>query len=187
MKTLLKNGTIYDGAGDEPFVGDVLMEDDKIIAVAQGEITASADKTIDLTGKSVAAGFIDAHSHNDWFAVKTNPIPYFEPFVRQGITGFVTGNCGLSIIGAKKDSPYRDKVGTRLFHNDESIGEFSTVGELFDAVDKNSPVNIAACVGHCSVRAGIAGYENRPLTKRQKKIRRKERAKRRKENRKRKR
>jgi N-acyl-D-amino-acid deacylase len=165
MTTLLKNGTIYDGTGGDAFIGDVLIEDDKIIAVANGEITDSADKIIDLTGKSVAAGFIDAHSHNDWFAVKTNPIPYFEPFVRQGMTGFVTGNCGLSIIGAKKDSPHRDKVGAGLFHNDESFGEFSTASELFDAVDKNSPVNIAACIGHCSVRAGIAGYENRPLTK----------------------
>lgn len=165
MTTLLKNGTIYDGAGDDSFIGDVLIENDKISAVTHGDNTCSADKIIDLTGKSVAAGFIDAHSHNDWYAVKTNPIPYFEPFIRQGITGFVTGNCGLSIIGAKKDSPYRDKVGAGLFHNDESIGEFSTAAELFDAVDKNSPVNIAACIGHCSVRSGIAGYENRPLTK----------------------
>ncbi|MDR0884505.1 MAG: amidohydrolase family protein [Oscillospiraceae bacterium] len=164
MTTLLQNATIYDGTGDAPFVGDVLIEDDKIAQVAQGGITVPADSVIDLRGQSVAAGFIDAHSHNDWFAVKTDPIPYFEPFVRQGITGFVTGNCGLSLIGAKKDSPHRDKVGAGLFHNDESMGEFSTASELFDAVDQNSPVNIAACVGHCSVRAGIAGYENCPLT-----------------------
>ena len=165
MTTLLKNARLYDGTGTDAYLGDILLEGDQIAAVAPaGEITAQADRTLDLTGLSAAPGFIDAHSHNDWFAVKENPIPYFEPFVRQGITGFVTGNCGLSIVGAAHDSPYRDKVGAGLFHNDNAIGEFSTIGELFDAVDSNSPANVAACIGHCSVRAGLAGYENRPLT-----------------------
>ena len=34
MKTLLKNGKIYDGTGAEPFVGDVLVEDERIAAAA---------------------------------------------------------------------------------------------------------------------------------------------------------
>lgn len=165
MTTLLKNAKLYDGTGADAYLGDILLEDDRIAAVAPaGEITAQAEKTIDLTGYSAAPGFIDAHSHNDWFAVKKDPIPYFEPFVRQGITSFVAGNCGLSITGADHGSPYRDKVGAGLFHNDNAIGEFSTLGELFDAVDRNSPANIAACIGHCSVRAGLSGYENRLLT-----------------------
>ena len=42
MKTLFKNGTIYDGSGAKPCVGDVLIEDDRIVRVG-GTITEAAD------------------------------------------------------------------------------------------------------------------------------------------------
>lgn len=164
MRTLLKNGKIYDGTGAPAYVGDVLFENEKIIGVGKG-LQADGAVVVDMTGKSIAPGFIDAHSHNDWFAVKKNPIPYFEPFVRQGIASFVTGNCGLSINGCDEKSPHKDKVGAGLFHNKDLIGYFGGVKEFFDAVDKNSPANIAAGIGHCSARAALAGYENRELTK----------------------
>ena len=45
MKTLFKGGTIYDGTGGKPFVGDVLIEDDRIVKVAKN-IRAKADKTV---------------------------------------------------------------------------------------------------------------------------------------------
>lgn len=163
MKTLLKNGKIYDGSGKAAYLGDVLFDGEKIIEVASS-ISCEDATVIDLEGLSVAPGFIDAHSHNDWFAVKKNPIPYFEPFVRQGITTFVAGNCGLSISGCPETSPHKDKVGAGLFHNRDLTGYFGSIKEFFDEVDKNSPANIAAGVGHCSARTAIAGYENRDLT-----------------------
>lgn len=163
MKILLKNGTVYDGTGGAPFTGDVLFEADKILDV--GKNLEAADATVlDMTGKNIAPGFIDAHSHNDWFAVKQEPIPYFEPFVRQGITGFITGNCGLSINGCPAENPNKDKVGAGLFHNRGLTGYYPDAKSLLDAIDKNSPANIAVGVGHCSVRTAVAGYENRPLT-----------------------
>ena len=66
MKTLFKNGTIIDGTGEKPYTGDVLIEDDRIVAVG-GKIDADADRVIDLTGYQICPGFIDAHSHNDFF------------------------------------------------------------------------------------------------------------------------
>ena len=94
MTKLLKNGKIYDGAGGEPFQGDILLEDDRIAAVGP-QLSASGAETIDLHGLSVSAGFFDAHSHNDWFAIRREPAKYFAPFIRQGITSFIAGNCGL--------------------------------------------------------------------------------------------
>lgn len=114
MRTLLKNGKIYDGTGSEPFVGDVLVEDDKIAAVGMN-LEEAADETIDLGGLSLSSGFFDAHSHNDWFAIKKEPLKYFEPFIRQGATSFITGNCGLSAVGFEADSPNVDKIGGGLF------------------------------------------------------------------------
>ena len=107
MATLLKNCRIYDGTGSDAVNGSVLFEGDRIIEV--GDVDESrADSVIDLEGRSLASGFIDPHSHNDWFAIKTEPLKYFEPFIRQGITTFVTGNCGLSAIGFDDDTPYKD-------------------------------------------------------------------------------
>ncbi|MBR2664592.1 MAG: hypothetical protein IKE25_12825, partial [Clostridia bacterium] len=110
MKQLLKNATIYDGTGSEPFQADILLEGDRIAKIAE-QINSPADRIIDLKRKSVSSGFIDGHSHNDWFAIKRDPLPYFSPFLLQGITTFVTGNCGVSEIGFEKGNPYTDKLG----------------------------------------------------------------------------
>lgn len=163
MRTLLKNGKIYDGTGSDAFIGDILIEDTAIIQVAE-HIDAEADNVYDLTGKSVSSGFIDAHSHNDWFAIKNDPILYFEPFIRQGITTFVTGNCGLSTVGFEKDCKHIDKLGGGLFSFRDTTGKYSTVKEYFEAIDGSTPCNIAVLAGHCSARAAVAGYENRKLT-----------------------
>lgn len=163
MKTLLKNGKIYDGTGADAFMGDILFENDKILKVAP-DLQDKADTVIDLEGKSISSGFIDAHSHNDWFAIKNEPLPYFEPFIRQGITTFVTGNCGISATGFEKDCKYVDKMGGGLFFFNDTTGEYGSMDEYFAAVDGNCPCNIAALVGHCSARAAVAGYANRKLT-----------------------
>ena len=81
MRTLLKNGKIYDGSGSEPFKGDVLVEDERILAVGPA-LDQKADEVIDLEGLSISSGFFDAHSHNDWFAIKKEPLKYLEPFGR---------------------------------------------------------------------------------------------------------
>ena len=163
MKTLLKNGKIYDGTGSEPFRGDILIEDDKIIKVA-ASVTDPADRTIDLSGKSVSSGFIDGHSHNDWFAIKNDPLPYFDPFIRQGMTTFISGNCGISEIGFNKDSEFKDKIGGGLFGFRNTRGEYGDIDSYAEAVDKKMPCNMAVLVGHCSARAAVSGYSNRKLT-----------------------
>lgn len=164
LKLLLKNATLYDGTGADAYTGDVLIEDDRIARVGQS-LELEAEQVLDLSGKSVAPGFIDAHSHNDWFAIKNDPLPYFEPFIRQGITTFVTGNCGLSTIGFEPDCPYVDKIGGGLFSFRNTRGKYGTAADYFAAVDGKMPCNMALLAGHCSARAAVAGYENRPLTK----------------------
>ena len=54
LKTLLKNATIYDGTGSEAYVGDVLIEGEKIISVSS-YIDGEAEQIIDLSGSSLAA------------------------------------------------------------------------------------------------------------------------------------
>ncbi len=171
MKILLKNGKLYDGTGNVPFNGDLLIENDRIISI--GRITKTElknlDDIIDLKGLSVSSGFIDAHSHNDWFAIKKNTLKYFAPFIRQGITSFITGNCGFSAIGFSEKSPYIDKIGGGIFSFKGTTGQYESAKTFFAAIDNKCPCNIAILIGHNSVRTGICGLKNKPLTANQKK------------------
>ena len=74
MRTLLKNGKIYDGTGSDAFMGDIFVEDEKIVDIGKDLKADEADKVIDLDGLSISSGFFDAHSHNDWFAIKKEPL-----------------------------------------------------------------------------------------------------------------
>lgn len=163
MKTLLRNGKLYDGTGADPFTADILLEDDRIARIAPN-LNVLADRVLDLQGKSVAPGFIDGHSHNDWFAIKKEPLPYFEPFIRQGITTFVAGNCGVSEIAFGENNPYMSKLGAGLFSFDGTTGCYGTPEAFFAAVDRAMPCNMAVLAGHCTARAAAGCNENRRPT-----------------------
>ena len=162
MKTLFKNGTIYDGTGSAPAVGDVLVGDDRILQVG-GEVTGPADRVVDATGLAVCPGLIDAHSHNDFFYDRPDAEKYYRPFIEQGITTQITGNCSFSVFGASPDTPWRDKIGGGLFETLApcSFAEFKSraAGRLY--------VNMVPLIGQGSVRAGIAGYDPGTLSEKQ--------------------
>ena len=159
MKTLLKNGMLYDGSGAAPVKGDILIEDDRIIQVG-GEITADADQVMDAAGRMVCPGLIDAHSHNDFFYDRPDAEKFYKPFLQQGITTQITGNCSFSPFGTDPDTPYRDKLGGGLFdtQNPGSFADFKAraAGNLY--------LNLVPLIGQGSVRACIAGFDPTPFT-----------------------
>ena len=162
MKTLFKNGMLCDGSGTAPVKGDLLLEDDRIVQVG-GEISEEVDRLIDASGCMVCPGFIDAHSHNDFFYDHPNAEKFYKPFIQQGITTQVTGNCSFSPFGTAPDTPYRDKLGGGLFEalHPGSFADFKerANGRLY--------VNLVPLIGQGSVRAGISGYDCAPFTKEQ--------------------
>ena len=159
MKTLFKNGTIIDGTGAAPYTGDVLIENDRILKVG-GAIDEPADKVIDITGLEICPGFIDAHSHNDFFYDRDDAEKFYKPFIQQGITTQVTGNCSFSPFGIDPGTKYREKVGGGLFDAKApcSFAEFKerAAGRLY--------VNLVPLIGQGSVRAGMTGYDPAPYT-----------------------
>lgn len=162
MKTIIKNGMLYDGTGAPAQKGDVLIEDDRILAVG-GTISEAADNIVDAEGLMVCPGLIDAHSHNDFFYDRDDAEKFFRPFLQQGITTQITGNCSFSPFGMDPDTPYRDKLGGGLFEtlHPGSFADFkkNAEGKLF--------VNLVPLIGQGSVRAGMTGFDPTPFTKEQ--------------------
>lgn len=159
MKTLLKNGLIADGSGKPLYKADVLLSGNVIEKIAENVVAEDAE-IVDCTGLIVAPGFIDAHSHNDFFYDYPDAEKFYRPFLRQGITTQITGNCGFSPFGIAADSKFKDKVGGGLFHakNPGSFKEFvsSAEGNLF--------VNVVPLVGHGTTRISVSGYDPTPLS-----------------------
>jgi N-acyl-D-amino-acid deacylase len=124
--TLIKNGTIYDGSTGAPFVGDVGITGDRIVAV--GDLAGRAGSIIDATGLIVTPGFVDVHTHCDltfqrsgWKKNLAYVLPSFRGnynYLYQGVTTVVSGNCGN---GYAEVGPWLDTVGavgfgTNVYH-----------------------------------------------------------------------
>jgi N-acyl-D-amino-acid deacylase len=65
MDILNRNGWLADGTGNPLYPADVMIEDDRIVAVERLH-DARAARIIDAGGKIVCPGLIDSHSHSDW-------------------------------------------------------------------------------------------------------------------------
>jgi N-acyl-D-amino-acid deacylase len=84
---ILRNGTIYDGSGAAPLVGDVALRGDTIMAV--GAIGAArADREIDVSGLAIAPGFINMMS---WANESLLEDGRGQSDIRQGVTLEVMG------------------------------------------------------------------------------------------------
>ena len=159
MRTLFKGGLIYDGTGAKPYKGDVLIEDDVIVDVAP-VIRKKADKRVDVSGLQICPGLIDAHSHNDFFYDREDAEKYYKPFIEQGITTQITGNCSFSPFGMDADTPYRDKIGGGLFES-QHPGSFA---DFKKRAEGNLFVNLVPLIGQGSIRAGMTGFDPAPYT-----------------------
>ena len=93
---LIRNGTVVDGSGGEPFVGDVAVAAGVIASVCpagdNGDRTSAARRVVDAEGHLVLPGWVDIHTHYDGQATWD---PEMTPSSWHGVTTAVFGNCGV--------------------------------------------------------------------------------------------
>src|SRR5512139_546327 len=108
---LIIGGSVLDGTLSRAVRADVGVKGGVIARVGRLRGQAAV-ATIDATGRIVAPGFIDVHTHADDPA----DTPLLENFVRMGVTTVVAGNCGSSAerIGAELDAIRRTGIATNF-------------------------------------------------------------------------
>jgi N-acyl-D-aspartate/D-glutamate deacylase len=113
---VLRNATIYDGAGGDGQVGDVAIKSDRIVAVGKFAIKGTP-RILDCTGLAVSPGFIDLHTHSDTAMTQTKTHANLN-YLKQGVTTIVTGNCGSGPVDVAGYFTKMEKIGigTNVIH-----------------------------------------------------------------------
>jgi N-acyl-D-amino-acid deacylase len=162
--TIFENGTIIDGSGGAPYRADVGLQGSTLRAI--GDLKdAEAGKRLDIQGKTVCPGFIDVHSHADLAFFRDDHDQVLAPLVKQGITTFVGGNCGMALAPVTEEN--RDGIKTYLevftqmdFDNDI---RWDTMGSYMEHMDeKGMLLNTAQLVPHGVIRISASGMNDRP-------------------------
>src|SRR5215469_7524911 len=163
LDVLIKGGQVVDGSGRPGFAADVAIEGGRVAAVAAG-IAGGARRTIDASGRVVAPGFIDPHTH---FDVQLLWDGAAKPALEHGVTAVVPGNCSLSLAPLKA-SDRKSLIG--MFQQIEELPPeafteaFEWTWEDFAgyraAIEKNLAINVAPLVGHSVIRLWVMGPDS---------------------------
>ena len=166
---LITRGYLIDGTGNPWFKADLGIKDGRIQAI--GDLNGkAATRKIDVKGLTVTPGFIDMHSHSDFYILLN---PYEESKIFQGVTTEVVGNCGSSAapmndeLRAYRKKYMRQRLGPEFEFN------WSSMSEYIERVnEKGSSFNVLPLVGHGTIRSNVIGFnDRRPTDKEMSKMR----------------
>jgi len=153
---LIRGGTVIDGTRAPRFAADIGVTGDRIAAI--GDLSAcTAGRTLDAAGRIVAPGFIDSHTHDDQ-AVLSQPEMPFK--VSQGVTTVIAGNCGISAAPLRADMELPMPLSLIDAPAEGRFGSFAAYLDALRAAP--SAVNVAAMVGHSTLRAVTMAALDRP-------------------------
>jgi N-acyl-D-amino-acid deacylase len=157
---VIRNGTVVDGSGADPYLADVGVQDGRITEI--GRIGAHGAQDIDADGLAVTPGFIDAHTHMDaqvmWDSLGSSSCWH-------GVTTVVMGNCGFTLAPVRRGA---EDLVVRNLERAEDISanamaagidwSWESFADYLAAVDRQpKAINYAAQIGHSSLRTWAMG------------------------------
>jgi N-acyl-D-amino-acid deacylase len=153
---VLRNGTIVDGNGGKPYVGDVAVRGDRIVAV--GRVEGRGRTEIDATGRAVAPGFINMLS---WAVDSLIVDPRGLADLRQGVT--------LEVFGEGESmGPLNEKMKRQMLEQQGDLKfdiRWTTLGEYLGYLEQRGVgLNVASFVGATTVRVHELDHDDRPPT-----------------------
>ena len=157
---VIRNGSIVDGTGNEPFRGDVAIDGNRIAQI--GEVAERGTNEIDADGLTVTPGFIDLHTHLD---AQIGWEPAMTSITWHGVTTALLGNCGVTFAPCKPTD--RDFLAG-MMETVEDIPkhaimtglpwDWESYGGYLDSIERLAPmVNVCGLVGHSATRTYVMG------------------------------
>lgn len=157
---IIKNGTVVDGSGAEPFLADVAIKGDQIVEI--GNVDGKGKQEIQADGLIVSPGFVDLHTHLD---AQVGWDPQLTSVSWHGVTTALLGNCGVTFAPCKAAD--RDYLAG-MMETVENIPKqailqglpwnWESYGGYLDALESMKPsINICGLVGHCATRFYVMG------------------------------
>jgi N-acyl-D-amino-acid deacylase len=150
---LIRGGTIYDGSGGTPYVGDVAIKGDKIAYVGP-HAPGRAARTVDASGKAVSPGFINMLSQSQ------------ESLIADG-TGLSDTVQGVTLeVMGEGDSmgPWNPEMKRLAVQREGDIKypiRWTTLGQYLEYLQRKGVTpNVASFVGATTVRRHEVGEKD---------------------------
>ena len=160
---LFRNARVFDGSGGASRVADVAVRGGRIAAVGPA-LGLSARQTVEAGGLALMPGIIDSHTH---FDAQITWDPHVRPSPALGVTTAVIGNCGFTIAPCRPthraltmaNLTQVEGMSLEVLERGIEWGFESFPEYLAQLRRRGCGVNIAAYIGHSSVRTYVMGAE----------------------------
>lgn len=153
---------VIDGSVDAaPYSADIGIADGVIAEI--GDLSQRARRaTIDASGRAVAPGFIDTHTHVEIASMRGHP-DRFAP-LRQGVTTTLTGADGFGWVGLDASDRLRAWEDTAAIYGMpvEPLPAWDRPADFVSDLREASPTRVVPMAPHGNIRAAVIGDDPRP-------------------------
>lgn len=163
LDVVIKGGDVIDGTGATRRRADVGLKDGRIVEI--GAITTDAAQVVDATGRLVAPGFIDVHTHFDAQVFWDDAL---TPSPLHGVTTAIAGNCGFTIAPLSDDASDGEYL-MRMLARVEGMPletlrsgvpwNWRSTADYLDTLEGRVGINLGFMVGHSAIRRVVMGAD----------------------------